>query len=77
MSTPAPEWVTISTVQPGDQIGFIGRFPSGRDAWAHEDTSWRTVAHVAIDGRSRILTFDDGSEFDAGHAYRLWVRRPI
>lgn len=72
----SPEWTTISKVSPGDQIPFIPRtaIPALR-ADPLGLTDWRTVIHIEGDGRSRILTFSDGTTFDAGHAYRLWVRR--
>lgn len=73
-------WTTIGNVQPGDQIPF-SRFgvPSGRDMdfFRAAEKTWRTVEFVATEGRTRILSFTDGTTFEAGHAYRLWVSRNV
>lgn len=73
-----PTWTTISRVRPGDQIAFKA-FGVPAERWEGVGSgarTWRTVAFTAKDGRTRILEFEDGSTFEAGHAYRLWVHTP-
>lgn len=71
-----PTWETLSNVQVGDQIAFYPGSTLPMERYGHlVDADWRTVTGNRADGRSRIITFDDGSEFDAGHQYRLWVKR--
>lgn len=68
------EWTRLGTVQPGDQIGWT--LTPHRPALKDETpTFWRQVRSVQADGRLLIVGFVEGNPFDAGHQYRLWVRR--
>lgn len=74
-------WVALSTVQVGDEILY--RTERNRPALRHEQEDqprdafdWRTVAAISRDGRMLILSFTESPTIlDAGHQYRLWVRR--
>lgn len=73
------EWTTISKVEPGDAIPFGNHdVPAEQgvlEMLGDTNTRWRTVDHTTQEGRIVVLTFTDGTTFEAGHAYRLWILR--